>query len=259
MKLNIVPARTGMVWAKLGIKTFFRQPLAMAGLFFMFMAVLAVIGSIPVVGGALSMALLPAALVGLMAATRQADGGKFPMPTILLVAFRSGRQQTRAMLLLGVLYAIGGLMVSGITSLVDDGTLAKLSTAVDQKNIEQMLSAGVPTALWVFFGLSMLLSMAFWYAPALVHWHGVPPVKSLFFSLVACWKNLAALAIYNLVWASILLTAMAVTLVIATLVTGPATAGSAVFPVTMLLIAMSMTSIYFTFRDTFDVPPEGES
>ena len=78
-------------------------------------------------------------------------------------------------------------------------------------------------------------------------------------SLVACWKNMAALAIYNLVWASILVTAMAVTLVIATLVTGPATAGSAVFPVTMLLIAMSMTSIYFTFRDTFDVPPEGES
>lgn len=70
---------------------------------------------------------------------------------------------------------------------------------------------------------------------------------------------MAALAIYNLVWASILVTAMAVTLVIATLVTGPATAGSAVFPVTMLLIAMSMTSIYFTFRDTFDVPPEGES
>lgn len=259
MKLNIVPARTGMVWAKLGIKTFFRQPLAMAGLFFMFMAVLAVIGSIPVVGGALSMALLPAALVGLMAATRHADSGKFPMPIILLVAFRSGRQQTRAILLLGVLYAIGGLIVSGITSLVDDGTLAKLSTAVDEKNVEQMINAGVPPAMWVFFGLSLLLSMAFWYAPALVHWHRVPPVKSLFFSLVACWKNMAALAIYNLVWASILVTAMAVTLVIATLVTGPATAGSAVFPVTMLLIAMSMTSIYFTFRDTFDVPPEGES
>jgi len=255
MKLNIVPARTGMVWAKLGIRTFFRQPLAMAGLFFMFMAVLAVIGSIPVLGGALSMTLLPAALVGLMAATREADSGRFPMPTILLVAFRGGRQQTRSILLLGLLYAIGGLLVSGITTLVDDGTLAKLGTAVDEKNVEQMINAGIPTALWVFFALSMLLSMAFWYAPALVHWHGVPPVKSLFFSLVACWKNLAALAIYNLVWASILLTAMALTLVIATLVTGPATAGNAVFPVTMLFIAMSMTSIYFTFRDTFDLPP----
>ncbi|MBK9237269.1 MAG: hypothetical protein IPO19_15330 [Rhodoferax sp.] len=259
MKLNIVPARTGAVWAKMGIKTFFRQPLAMAGLFFMFMAVLAVIGSVPVIGGALSMTLLPAALVGLMAATRQADSGKFPMPIILLVAFRSGRQQTIAMITLGVLYAIGGLVVSGIASLVDDGTLAKLGTAVDQKNLEQMISAGVPASLWVFLGLSVLLSMAFWYAPALVYWHRVPPVKSVFFSLVACWKNLAALAVYNLVWASVLLTVMAVTLVVATLVTGPATVGGAVFPVTMLFIAMSMTSIYFTFRDTFDVPPEGES
>ena len=51
MKLNIVPARTGLLWVKLGIKTFFGQPLAMSGLFFMFMAVLSlatlVISSVP--------------------------------------------------------------------------------------------------------------------------------------------------------------------------------------------------------------------
>ncbi len=29
MKLNIVPARTGLVWVKLGVSTFFRQPLAL--------------------------------------------------------------------------------------------------------------------------------------------------------------------------------------------------------------------------------------
>ena len=33
MKLNIVPARTGIQWVKLGIQTFFRQPLALSGLF----------------------------------------------------------------------------------------------------------------------------------------------------------------------------------------------------------------------------------
>lgn len=225
----------------------------------MFMAVLAVISGIPMIGSTLSMTLLPAAVVGLMSATREADNGKFPMPIILLVAFRTNRQQTRAILLLGVLYAIGGLIVSGITMLVDDGTLAKLNAAVDQKNVEQILSLGVPAALWVFFGLSLFLNMAFWYAPALVHWHGVPPVKSLFFSLVACWRNLAALAIYNLVWVCVIFTTMALALVIATLVTGPATAGNALFPVAMLLLAMSMTSIYFTYRDTFETPPPGDT
>ena len=34
VKLNIVPARTGLQWVKLGIRTFLRQPLALAGLFF---------------------------------------------------------------------------------------------------------------------------------------------------------------------------------------------------------------------------------
>ena len=31
MKLNIVPARTGLLWVKLGVRTFVKQPLALAG------------------------------------------------------------------------------------------------------------------------------------------------------------------------------------------------------------------------------------
>jgi hypothetical protein len=38
MKLNLLPAKTGLRWIKQGIRLFFRQPLAMSGLFFMFMA-----------------------------------------------------------------------------------------------------------------------------------------------------------------------------------------------------------------------------
>ena len=88
MKLNIVPARTGLLWVKLGIKTFFGQPLAMSGLFFMFMAVLSLASLVPFVGSALALALLPAATLGLMAATQEASKGKFPMPSILISAFR---------------------------------------------------------------------------------------------------------------------------------------------------------------------------
>ena len=38
MKLSVVPARAALAWVKLGVKTFFRQPLALSGLFFMFLA-----------------------------------------------------------------------------------------------------------------------------------------------------------------------------------------------------------------------------
>ena len=36
MRLNLVSPRTGLAWAKQGVRIFFKQPLAMSGLFFIF-------------------------------------------------------------------------------------------------------------------------------------------------------------------------------------------------------------------------------
>ena len=41
------------------MRTFFRQPLALTGLFFIFMAVMSVISIVPVIGNVLALALLP--------------------------------------------------------------------------------------------------------------------------------------------------------------------------------------------------------
>ena len=124
MKLNIVPARTGITWVKQGIRTFFRQPLALSGLFFMFMALMSLTTLVPVVGSALALGLLPAATLGLMAATKEVEGGKFPMPTVLATAFRAGRERMNAMLVLGALYALGFVLIMGISAAFDGGTFA---------------------------------------------------------------------------------------------------------------------------------------
>ena len=139
MKLNIVPWRAGIVWVKLGIRTFFKQPLALAGLFFMFMAVMTLASQLPYLGFALAMALLPAATLGLMVATREAADGRFPMPLVLLAAFRAGRQQARAMLLLGVLYTLGFLGAMGVSSLVDGGDFAVVYLGGTTPGREMML------------------------------------------------------------------------------------------------------------------------
>lgn len=101
MKLQIVPAKQGLLWVKQGIRTFWRQPLAFTGLFFLFMAWVSLLSMVPFIGAALALLVLPAATLGLMVATEQAAGGKFPMPTVMLVAFRAGQQRLKAMLLLG--------------------------------------------------------------------------------------------------------------------------------------------------------------
>ena len=118
MKLNIVPARTGLQWVKLGVRTFLKQPLALTGLFFMYMAVVLVISQIPVLGIVLGAMLVPAATLGLMAATAEAASGRFPMPTVLVSAFRAGRQRARAMLVLGAIYTGGSLLATLLGSLL---------------------------------------------------------------------------------------------------------------------------------------------
>ena len=256
MKLNIVPARVGLTWVKLGIKTFFQQPLALSGLFFMFMAMLSVATLVPFLGAALALALLPAATLGLMAATQEATKGKFPMPTILISAFRAGRQQLRAMGVLGALYAVGFLLLMGVSTLIDGGDFAKLYLLGGKMTEEMVLQSDFQAAMWVTLLLYMPLSLLFWHAPALVHWHGVPPVKSLFFSLLACTRNWRAMTLYGLAWMGVFSGSVVVVTLVAVLLGNPTFAALAMFPVALLIMAMFFTSLYFTFRDTFEIPSQ---
>ena len=253
MKLNIVPARTGLTWVKLGIKTFFGQPLAMSGLFFMFMAVLSLATLVPFVGAALALALLPAATLGLMAATEEASKGKFPMPSILISAFRAGQQRKQAMMVLGGLYAAGFLVMMGISALIDGGQFAKLYLVGGKITEDMVMRGDFQAAMWVTLALYLPLSLLFWHAPALVHWHGISPVKSLFFSFMACYKNMGALTVFGLAWAGVFVVAAIVVSIIAAVLGNPAVAALAMFPVALVIVAMFFTSIYFTFRDSFVV------
>lgn len=244
MKLNIVPARTGIVWVKLGIRTFIKQPLALAGLFFLYMTAVIAVAQVPQVGVIIGGLLVPAATLGLMAATEEATKGRFPMPSVLLSAFRAGRQRARAMLLLGAIYTAGSLIATRLAML----------TAGDQPPAEGEVD---------FTGLLALvlhtpLFLMFWHAPALVHWHGVSPVKSLFFSMVACLKNFGAFAIYCLGWIGVFLIVGTLFALLGGLIGGQAMARAMMMPVALLMAAMFSTSIYFTFRDSFVATPEPE-
>ena len=256
MKLNIVPARTGVTWVKQGVTTFWRQPLALSGLFFMFLAVMTVVGMVPVLGLALALALLPACSLGLMAASREAETGKFPMPMVFLSAFRAGREQLRAMLILGVLYGVGFWLIMGVTTLFDGGSFATRYMAGENPTLEMAQNPATQLAMLVFLALQMPLSLMFWHAPALVHWHQVPALKSVFFSLVACLRNFWAFTVFGLVWLLILLFAILVVLIFAAVLGKPQLLAVALVPISMLVAAMFFTSTYFTFRDCFDIGTE---
>jgi hypothetical protein len=251
MKLNIVPASTGILWVKLGIQTFFKQPLALGGLFFIFMAVVSVMSAIPMIGSVLALALLPAATLGLMAGTLDAHNGKFPMPKVLVTAFRTDKARTRSMVILGLLYAAGILLIMGITWLIDDGKFANLYLLGGPLSKEMMQDSSLQSAARVALVLYIPLSLLFWHAPALVHWYGVSPTKALFFSLVACLRNLGAYCLYALAWAAVFAFSSLMIVVVFTLLGMAEATGAILVGLALTIAAMFFSSIYFTFRDSF--------
>lgn len=251
MKLQLVTARQGAQWVKLGVRTFFRQPLALAGLFFMFLALMSVAGMVPLLGLPLAMLLLPACTLGLMAAAREAASGKFPMPLILLSAFRAGPPVTRAMLTLGALYAGGFLAVMGLSYLADGGGFARIYLGGHAPSADMLGSSEFLSAMWVFIGLHLPLSLLFWHAPALVYWHRLPPAKALFFSLVACVRNFWAFTVFAALWMSLMVLGVLAITAVSGMLGAPGFAGVLLMPALLLVASMFFTSLYFTYLDCF--------
>lgn len=243
MKLNIVPASRGIQWAKLGMQTFMKQPLALAALVFMYSTIAVAMLIVPLVGPFLMMALVPMGTLGLMAATKVAETRAFPMPAVLLTAFRASRDRVRSMFVLGGLYAAALLLLALlVSSFVDLPVADKNPADVMQTPEFRML------LLWSAV-LYLPISLAFWHAPALVHWHGVPPVKSLFFSFVACVRNAGAFTVYGLAWVGVIVVIMAASALAALI--SPWLSG-VVFGASSTLASIAFyISIYFTFRDSF--------
>ena len=251
MKLNVVEARTGSKWVRQGIRVFWRQPIAMSGLFFLFMAIMSLSALLPIAGSFIALTLLPAATLGLMAASREVDLGKFPMPTILAIAFRANKERKRDMAILGLLYALGFVGVMGISALMDGGGFAKLYLVGGKLDAETIMDPNFQNAMWLSLLLYMPLSMVFWHAPALVHWHGVPALKSLFFSTVACLRNWRAFLVFGLMWTVVFMSTALILSLVSGLMGDGELVSMTLLPAMLMLAAMFFCSVYFSFRDCF--------
>jgi len=252
MKLGIVPARQGGEWVRSGVRTFFRQPLAMTGLFFLFMGALSVLSLIPVLGNIVALILLPSGTLGMMAATREASQGIRPMPWVLIGAFRSGQKTARAMLVLGAIYAFAFVLLMAITALADGGQFARLYFMGGTLNAEVLQDSGFEAALVIGLVLYLPLSLMFWHAPALVYWRGASPAQALFFSIVACWRNFWALTVYSVAWLGLFMATGVVVALTIGLIGSAELVGTIMLPLALLLAAMFFTSIFFTFQDSFE-------
>ena len=257
MKLHIARATSGAQWMREGIRVFWRQPIALTGLFFMFLGLMTLISVLPVIGGALALVLFPTGSLGLMVATREAVQGRFPRPKLLLIGWLGTAAVRRQMLGLGVAYALGFVAILGVSMLADGGEFARLYLLGGKLDADTIELPVFQSAVWTALLLYLPLSALFWHAPALVYWHGVPAVKSLFFSLTACVANWKALTVYMLSWTALYAGVGLALMVAGSLVGGSEGVGMAVVPIMLMFTAMFFCSVYFTYRDSFEPAGSG--
>lgn len=156
------------------------------------------------------------------------------------------------MLLLGAIYAAGFLLVLGISAPADGGKFAQLYLVGGAMSVELLQAPDFQLAVLLSMALYLPLSLLFWHAPALVHWHGVQPVKSLFFSLVACLRNFWAFTLFGLAWMGVFVGMGTAVSLVASLLGSVEVVSVMMFPLAMLMAAMFFTSLYFTFHDCFE-------
>ena len=267
LRLQTLPPRQGLRWVRQGFTLWTRRPLAFVGLFMVFLfGILLLMALVPVVGGPLGMALLPMLSLGFMVASRSALAGG-PVHALQLVEGlrHPDRHQRKAQWLLCGAYALASMVVITLADWVDGGLFeamqreiannggsGKSSPALDAILADPRLAQG----LLLRVGLTGLLSVPFWHAPALVHWGGQGALQALFSSTVALWRTRGAFTVYLLGWAAALLTGVALMLLLASLFDARQVLGVLALPIGLVFSAAGYVSLWFSFSDTFGVPDD---
>ena len=170
------------------------------------------------------------------------------------------------MLVLGGLYALSVLLIIAVTVWLDDGQMTRLLAQYDGRLTPELMAdpqmqEAVRSSMQRLLLACLLyvpVSIMLWHAPALVHWHGMPITKSLFFSAVAVLRNTRAFLMYGLGWTAVSTIAWLALLALADVLGNAGLAISGMFPLGVLIMAMFYASLWFTFRDSFeeDTPPD---
>jgi hypothetical protein len=263
MTLRIVdaPARRGLAWVSQAFAQFLRRPLAFSLLFLVFLVAAMVLLAIPYAGAVLVLASLPMLTLGFMIATRAAqENGSVHAGQMIEPLMRDGDPVRRSTLVrLCLLYALATAIVMWGSDAIDGGAferlqvlLASTRTESTSKEIDDLLAdPGLRAGLLVRFGLSALLSVPFWHAPALVWWHGQGVGQALFSSTLACWRNRGAFLLYGLAWTATVALFGILSGLLFSLLGAPQLLVLAAVPAGLMFSTAFYISLYYTFADCF--------
>jgi hypothetical protein len=254
VKLRVVPALQGSLWVKFGLRTFFKQPLAFAGLYGAVLFAGMLLMSIPVVGMVAVITLTPSITLAFMRAVQYTLAGQRFGISVLIDVWRTSAERRQAQLKLGLLYCacVAAVLLVLAATTADSDALKQLIDGSDEARQAALQDSTLLRAMLLAMLAYVPVSIAFWHAPALVQWAGQPLGKALFFSAMACWHNRWAFTMFGLAWGGVIFMAATLAATLATALQSPQALELAVLPIALIFGASFYASLYFSIVDCFE-------
>lgn len=250
----VVPSGRGWNWVRSGFALFRKSPAMWAFMVFAYIMLMQVLGMIPILGWLTATVLIPAFSASFMIISRQLDQDKKLGFALLFSGFR---HNLPLLLAQGGIYLAIAMLVLGLSALVDGGALLNmmmLGTKPPGAAYEDGSLAGAALLAGMLY---MPVLAAFWFAPALSAWQGLPPLQALFYSFFAVLRNWRAFLAYGFAVALSGMVCSLALFVFALLlrgVLGNKSQGAfllVVLPVMLTYVPILFASFYASYRDIF--------
>ncbi len=228
-----VEAGRGVNWWTDSGSLFMKNPGMWIVLGLVLIVIVTLLNFVPMLGGAAAALLTPVFVGSWMLAVRKQEGGGALEVGDLFLGFK---ETLNPLLVLGALSLAASAVIFVVMWVFGFGAFLGMGMgAMHHSGLGVLAAAGAGLfAVLVALALFVPITMAFWFAPALVVFDGVAPVEALKSSFAACLKNVVPFLVYGVLG-----------LVAAILATIPAGLGW------LVLLPLTGHSVYLSYRDVY--------
>ncbi len=194
-----VPASHAIDWYTRAFALFMRAPLMWTLLALGMIAIWILLGLIPLLGQLALPLVMPVFVAAWQVAARKVEAGG----TLELSDLLTGLQdKLAALIILGAIVLGASLLIVLTAGLVGMGAVVGgIAGGAADSDAGLMAAMGVGLlAILLGLVLSVLIGMAFWFAPALVVFRDVSPVNAITASFMANLKNIPAFLLFGILY-----------------------------------------------------------
>ena len=251
--MNRIAAKTGWEWIRAGFTIFKKRPFFLVNLLFLYMMMIVLVSMVPMVGQMLPVFTIAIFTFLFMNATLMVDRDQ-PLTFGRLFSVLDRLTFFRLFALSGC-YIVFGLIVAGISTVLDEGALFALvmtREGTPPLSDEQMARAGyMALAIIVLYIPFFMLT---WFAAPLIGWRQMGVPKAMFYSFFTVAHNWRPFIVYALGF-------LVVGFIIPSLaggIIGPML-GGVVGAFVIYIISVTVTTVlycsfYPTYRSIFGIP-----